>query len=65
MRQQYLQVNKAFETCSLYHLNNQEIRNQLYCVGLDREQFIERLEKVIKPVYESAKNCGFREWVYS
>ena len=65
MRQQYLQVNKEFETCSLHHLNNQEIRNRLYCAGLSREQFIERLEKVIKPVYESAKNCGFREWVYS
>ncbi len=65
MRQQYLQVNEEFETCSLHHLNNQEIRNQLYCVGLNREQFIERLEKVIKPVYESAKNYGFREWVYS
>lgn len=65
MRQQYPQVSKAFETCSLYHLNNQEIRNQLYCIGLNRALFIERLEKVIEPVYESAKNCGFKEWVYA
>lgn len=65
MCQQYPQVSKAFETCSTYHLNNQEIRNQLYCMGLNRKQFIERLEKAIEPVYESAKSCGFREWVYT
>ncbi len=64
MRQQYPQIKQAFEICSLYHLNNQEIRNQLYVAGLSRVQFIERLAKVMEPVYEAAKNCGFREWVY-
>ena len=64
MRQQYIQVAKEFETCALYHLNNQEIRSQLYQDGLERAEFMQRLEKVIEPVYTSAKNCGFREWNY-
>ncbi len=48
-----------------YHLNNQEIRNQLYADGLDKNTFIERLEHVIKPVYESAHMSGFKEWSYN
>ena len=38
-----------------------EIRNQLYSDGLSRNTFIERLEHVIKPVYESAQTLGFKE----
>lgn len=64
MRKNYKQVEKEFEACALYHLNNQEIRNQLYQNGLERAEFIRRLEKVIEPVYLSAKTCGFREWNY-
>lgn len=47
-----------------YHLNNQEIRNQLYEDGLDKSSFIGRLEHVIKPVYEAAQMSGFKEWEY-
>lgn len=47
-----------------YHLNNQEIRNQLYEDGLDKSSFIGRLEHVIKPVYEAAQMSGFKEWKY-
>lgn len=65
MRQQYPQIREEFRSCSRYHLNNQEIRNQLYDTDLSRTQFVERLAKVIEPVYEAAKNCGFREWVYN
>lgn len=64
MIQQHSQVSREFENCALYHLNNQEIRSQLYQQGLDRAEFINRLEKVVEPVYVSAKNCGFREWNY-
>lgn len=65
MKKQYPKVKEAFEKCAAYHLNNQEIRNQLYEANLDKNQFMERLEKVILPVYESAKNCGFKEWAYT
>ena len=30
----------------------------------DNNSFIERLEHVIKPVYESAQTLGFKEWIY-
>ncbi len=64
MRGKYESVSKEFEKCALYHLNNQEIRNQLYVSGLTAPEFKGRLEHVIRPVYESAVNCGFREWSY-
>jgi len=55
-------VHKEFQKIAPYHLNNQEIRNQLYTEGLDRTEFVGRLERVIKPVYESAELMGFKEW---
>lgn len=57
-------VLNEFNKIAPYHLNNQEIRNQLYAENLDKNSFIERLEKVIRPVYESAQTAGFREWEY-
>jgi len=58
-------VAKEFEKIAPYHLNNQEIRNQLYSQGLDRSNFKQRLEHVIRPVYESAQTQGFKEWTYN
>lgn len=58
-------VAKEFNKIAPYHLNNQEIRNQLYVDGLSEPEFKTRLDHIIRPVYESAKNCGFREWIYS
>ena len=56
---------REFEKIAPYHLNNQEIRNQLYADGLDRATFKQRLEHVIRPVYESAQTLGFKEWTYN
>ncbi|MCR4933383.1 MAG: hypothetical protein K6A29_04230 [Lachnospiraceae bacterium] len=58
-------VTAAFNKCADYHLNNSEIRHALYSEHLERDDFFLRLDKVIRPVYDSAKNCGFREWIYS
>ncbi len=57
-------VAREFQKIAPYHLNNQEIRNQLYADGLERAAFKERLEHVIRPVYESARTQGFGEWSY-
>lgn len=57
-------IAQEFRKIIPYHLNNQEIRSQLYADGLDKNAFIGRLEHVVKPVYESAQMSGFREWVY-
>ena len=58
-------VTEEFERIAPYHLNNQEIKNQLYQnQNLDSTEFKNRLCEIIKPVYDSAKNQGFKEWVY-
>jgi len=58
-------VAHEFQKITPYHLNNLEIKNQLYADGLDRASFKQRLEHVIKPVYESAQTQGFKEWIYN
>ena len=57
-------VKHEYNKIAPYHLNNQEIRTQLYSVGLDRSEFKSRLENVVKPVYDSARIHGFNEWIY-
>lgn len=64
LKRQNEAVACEFHRIAPYHLNNMEIRNCLYADGLDKASFIGRLEQVIKPVYESAKIAGFKEWVY-
>ena len=57
-------VAEEFDKIAAYHLNNQKVRSQLYEDDLKKEDFIIRLEHVIKPVYESAQMSGFQKWVY-
>ena len=57
-------VKDAFGNIAKYHLNNDEVRNALYCDGLTENDFSERLNNVIYPVYDAAKNNGFKMWVY-
>lgn len=64
LRENNAVVEHEYNKIAPYHLNNQEIRQQLYASGLDKNEFITRLEKVVRPVYESAKMQGFREWEY-
>lgn len=58
-------LEREFNKIASYHLNNQEIKNQLYADALDRATFKTRLEHVIRPVYESALTQGFKEWTYN
>ena len=57
-------IAEAFDKVSKYHLNNEEIARTLYCTGLTEGDFGERLSNVIRPIYNAAKNSGFREWRY-
>lgn len=59
---EYSEVHKAFDKCAKEHLNNQEIRYKLYQRGLSETEFSGRLEEVMFPVYQSAKNMGFSSW---
>ena len=61
----YDKVRSEFQKCAREHLNNPEIEHRLYRPGLDRDEFKLQLSEVIYPVYQSAKNCGFRRWEYS
>ena len=64
LKKEHPEVKETFQKIAPYHLNNQEIRNQLYEDGLDRNSFISRLEHVIRPIYEAAQLSGFKEGVY-
>ena len=58
-------VMETFRKCAADHLNDSEITGRIYKKGLSLTQFSRALEEVIHPVYQSAKNCGFQNWVYS
>lgn len=63
MMYQYEIVRELFEKCAKEHLNSEEIKYRLYRENLSYEEFSGVLEEVISPVYQSAKNCGFEQWI--
>lgn len=65
MMHNYEAVRDAFEKCAKEHLNSSEIRGRIYKKGLSLTEFSNVLEEVVQPVYQSAKNCGFSNWVYT
>ena len=60
----YDKVQAEFQSCAREHLNNPEIEYRLYREGLNRDEFFDQLVKVVRPVYLSAQNCGFKNWEY-
>jgi hypothetical protein len=56
-------TKELFRRCEKENLNNEEVRHRLYQPGLTRESFKGQLSEILLPVYESAKNMGFGEWV--
>ena len=58
------EIADAFAKIAQYHLNSDEIRRVLYCDGLSENDFGERLNNVIFPVYNAALNSGFKQWIY-
>lgn len=64
MMWQFDSVHAEFEKCAKEHLNNEDVRRRVYRKGLMFSEFSTLLEEVIQPVYQSAKNCGFRNWIY-
>lgn len=61
----YEVVQNEFEKCAKEHLNSMEIRQRIYREGLDFAEFANGLEEALQPIYASAKNCGFRNWIYT
>lgn len=62
---QYDKVRDEFRKCAKEYLNNADIAYRLYREGQSREEFEGQLKDIVLPVYESAKNSGFGNWVYS
>ena len=53
-----------FEKCARENLNNEEVRYRLYRPEQTEQHFTNQLEELLLPVYESARNMGFRKWIY-
>lgn len=61
---QHEKLRKAFKSCTKDHLNNSDIAFRLYRKEQSLEEFQGQLREVLSPVYESARNNGFENWVY-
>jgi len=57
-------AKKLFEKCAKENLNNEDVRYRLYHQGQTEQHFTNQLESLLLPIYESARNMGFREWKY-
>ena len=64
MMWQYDSVYAEFEKCAKEHLNSEDVKRRVYREGLSFSEFSASLEEVIQPIYQSAKNCGFKNWIY-
>ena len=64
MMWQHDSVHTEFEKCAREHLNNDDVKMRVYREGLSYAAFSSSLEEVILPIYQSAKNCGFKNWIY-
>ena len=57
-------AKELFHKCARENLNSEEIKQRLYRPGQSEQSFTNQLEEILLPVYESARNMGFRNWVY-
>ena len=57
-------ASMLFEKCAKENLNNEEVRYRLYKQGQTEPHFTNQLEELLLPIYESARNMGFRKWTY-
>ena len=64
MMWKYDSVHSEFEKCAKEHLNNEDVKRRVYRKGMTFSEFSASLEEVIQPIYQSAKNCGFKNWIY-
>lgn len=53
-----------FEKCAKENLNNEDVRRCLYLQGQTEQHFTNQLEELLLPLYESARNMGFKKWTY-
>lgn len=64
MMWQHDSVHSEFEKLAREHINNEDVKRRIYREGLSYGEFVASLEEVILPIYQSARNCGFKNWIY-
>lgn len=64
MMWKYDAVYGEFEKCAKEHMNDNMVRKKIYQKGQDFISFANALEEILQPIYLSAKNCGFKGWIY-
>lgn len=57
-------LQSAAMKCLKEHVNDDEVRHRLYRGGQSQLEFSNRLEEIVFPAYESARNMGFGIWKY-
>lgn len=65
MMWKYDAVHDEFEKCAKEHLNDDMVRKKIYQEGQDFTSFSNALEETVQPIYQSARNCGFKDWIYT
>jgi len=55
-------VHSTFECCARKNLNDERVRYSLYRRDVSEQEFAARLQEIILPAYQSARNCGFQVW---
>jgi len=55
-------LREAFEKCLRDHVNSDDVRLHLYREGIGKDEYTNRLEKLILPAYKAAENMGFAKW---
>ena len=65
MMWKYDVVYKEFLKCSREHVNSDDVFMKLYREGISKGEFQENLENILLPVYDAARNVGFKNWFYS
>lgn len=60
----YEKIQEVFQHCRKEHVNSNEAWMHLYRRGLTKEEYVKNLEEILLPVYQSAYNMGFKEWMY-
>lgn len=61
---QYDSLHDEFKKCAKEHLNTDLAYKLYYMKDQSETEFGGRLEEIVLPVYESAKNSGFSNWIY-
>lgn len=64
MMWKYEGVHKEFDKCRNEHINSDDVFMQLYRRDIEKDEFGFSLERILLPVFESAKSVGFAEWEY-